>query len=98
MPVRLFKALASLQNYINEILAEKFNIFIIIYWDNILIYTKNIYQNYNLQRYSYFANFKKYCFLKNKVRFLGYVLSAQGVKIEDKKIEVVKNQPKPKLI
>ena len=32
------------QKYINKILAEKLNIFIIVYLDDILIYTKNLSQ------------------------------------------------------
>ena len=44
-----------------------------------------------LQRYRLFANLKKCRFHKDKVRFLGYVILAQGVKIEDKQIEAVKN-------
>lgn len=32
---------ATFQNYINKILAEKLDIFIIIYLDDILIYTEN---------------------------------------------------------
>ena len=34
-------ALATFREYNNKILAEKLNIFIIIYLDNILSYTKN---------------------------------------------------------
>ena len=37
----LFNAAATFQGYINKILAEKLNIFVIIYLDNILIYTKD---------------------------------------------------------
>ena len=36
----LFNALASFQSYINKILAKKLDVFIIVYLDNILIYTK----------------------------------------------------------
>ena len=36
----LFNPLATFQKYINKILARKLDIFIIIYLDNILIYTK----------------------------------------------------------
>ena len=32
----------SFQDYINKILAEKLNIFVIVYRDDILIYTKNL--------------------------------------------------------
>ena len=41
MPFGLTNAPASFQGYINKILAEKLNIFVIVYLDNILIYTKD---------------------------------------------------------
>ena len=39
MPFGLFNAPASFLSYINKILAKKFDIFVIVYLDNILIYT-----------------------------------------------------------
>ena len=51
-----------------------------------------------LRRNSLFANLKKCHFDKDKVRFLGYVVSAQGVKIEEESIDVVKNWPESKSI
>ena len=42
----LSNAPATLQRYINKILAEKLNIFIIIYLNDILIYTKDPDQPY----------------------------------------------------
>ena len=41
MPFGLTNASASFQRYINKILAEKRDVFIIWYLDNILIYTKD---------------------------------------------------------
>ena len=41
MPFGLFNAPASFQEYVNKILAEKLDIFVIVYLDHILIYTKN---------------------------------------------------------
>ena len=38
---RLFNAPASLQRYVNKILVEKLDFFVIVYLDDILIYTKN---------------------------------------------------------
>ena len=37
-----FNTPATFQRYVNKILTEKLNIFIIIYLDNILIYTKDL--------------------------------------------------------
>ena len=39
MPFGLTNAPASFQRYINKILVEKLDIFVIVYLDNILIYT-----------------------------------------------------------
>ncbi len=41
MPFGLSNAPANFQGYINKVLAEKLDIFIIVYLDNILIYTKD---------------------------------------------------------
>ncbi len=41
MPFSLFNVLANFQNYINKIFAENLDIFVVIYLDNILIYTKD---------------------------------------------------------
>ena len=41
MPFGLSNAPASFQSYINKILAKKFDVFVIIYLDNICIYTKD---------------------------------------------------------
>ena len=41
MPFGLTNTLGSFQGYVNKILAEKLNIFVIVYLDDILIYTKD---------------------------------------------------------
>ena len=85
MPFGLSNALVSFQGYINKILAEKLDIFVIIYLDNILIYTEDQGQSHMeamwwvldlLRKNGLFVNLKKYWFHKDKVRFLGYVVSS----------------------
>ena len=75
MPFGLSNAPASFQGYINKILAKKFNIFVIVYFDDIFIYIKDPGQAHvnavwwileELKKNSLFANFKKRCFHKMK--------------------------------
>ena len=83
MPFGLSNAPASFQGYINKILAEKLDIFVIVYLDDILIYTEDPGQGHVeavrwvldvLRRHGLFANLKKCRFHKDEVRFLGYVV------------------------
>ena len=85
MPLELSTALANFQGYINKILAEKLNIFVIVYLDDILIYTEDPGQGHVeavrwildvLRRHGLFTNLKKYRFHKDEVYFLGYIVSA----------------------
>ena len=105
MPFGLSNAPASFQGYINKILAEKLDIFVIVYLDDILIYTEDQGQGHVeavrwvldlLRKNGLFANLKKCRFHKDEVRFLGYVVSSQGIRMEDERIEVVRNWPEPK--
>ena len=105
MPFRLSNAPASFQGYINKILTEKVDVFVIVYLNNILIYTKDENQAHvdavrwmlnKLKKHSLFTNLEKCCFYKDEVRFWGHLVLAQRVKIEDEQIEAVKNWPEPK--
>ena len=97
---------ASFPGYINKIVAKKLNIFFIVYLNKIFIYTKDASQAHinaiqwvleELRKNNLFANLKECCFHKNKVCFLQYVMSAQEIQMEEKRIDVVKNwlEPKP---
>lgn len=73
---------ASFEGYINKILAEKLDIFVIVNLDNILIYTDEvIYINSiwwilnQLWMYSLYANQRKCQFYQESVRFIEYVIS-----------------------
>ena len=88
MLFRLLNIPASLQGYINKILTEKLDIFVIVYLDDIFIYIKDPGQAHidavlwvpdELRKNGFFANLKKCCFHKDKICFLGYVMSAQKV-------------------
>ncbi len=85
----LTKASATFQDYINKILAEKLNVFVIVYLDDILIYIESKGEEYvqaiwwvldQLQKHSLYAKLKKCRFHQDEVRFLGYIVSSQGIR------------------
>ena len=107
MPFGLSNAPASFQGYIKKILAEKLDIFVIVYLDDILIYTEDSGQGHveavkwvleNIRKNGLFANLKKCRFHQDEVRFLGYVVSGRGIRMEEERIEAVKNWPEPKSV
>ncbi len=107
MTFGLSDAPASFQGYINKILAEKLDIFVIVYLDDILIYTEDPGQPNvdavcwvleQLRNHGLFANLKKCHFHRDDVRFLGFVVSSQGTRMEEERIEAVKDWEKPKSV
>ena len=83
------------------------DIFVIVYLDDILVYTEDPGQPHvdavrwvleQLRKHGLFANLKKCCFHQDEVRFLGFVVSAQGISIEEERIEAVSASSEPKSI
>ncbi len=100
IPFGLSNMPASFQVYINKILPEKLNIFVVVYLDDILIYTEdpgrphvNVVQWVlkQLRKYSFYANLKKCRFHEDKIRFIDFVVLVQGIRMEEEKNEVVKD-------
>ena len=80
----LSNAPATFQGYINKILAEKLDVFVIVYLDDILIYTEDQSESHiqavrwvldQLRKFLLYANLKKCQFYQKEVRFLGYIVS-----------------------
>ena len=107
MPFDLTNAPASFQRYIHKIFTEKLDIFVIVYLDNILIYTNDDGDGHiavvgwvleQLRKFSLFANLKKCQFYQEEIQFFGNVVSSKGIHMEDKKIKAVKQWPKPQSV
>ncbi len=107
MPFGLTNAPTTFQGYINKILAEKLDVVMIVYLDDILIYTENEGEEHvqavwwvldQLRKHSLYTNLKKCRFYQDKVRFLGYIVSYQGIRIEEEQIKVVRDWPEPQSI
>ena len=107
MPFGLTNTPTSFQEYINKILVEKLDIFVIVYLDDILIYTKDDGDGQvaavqwvleQLKKFSLYANLKKCQFHQDEVWFLGYIVFSKSICREDKQIEVVEQWPEPQSI
>ena len=107
MPYGFSNAPATIQKYVNKILVKKLDIFVIIYLDDILIYTKNPGQPHveavhwvldQFRKNSLFTILKKDPFYQDEVCFLKYIIFSKGINIKVKQIEVVRKWPKPKSV
>ena len=99
IPFGLTNAPASFQGYINKIFAENFDIFVIVYLENILIYTDDNRDSHvvvvqlvleQLKKFLLFANLKKCRFYQEEVQFFGYMVSSKNICMKDEKIKLVK--------
>lgn len=104
IPFGLTNAPATFRGYINKISAEKLDIFIIVYLDDIFIYIESSEEKYleavewvldQLLKYLLYANLKKCRFYQDKMRFLGYIISYQGICMEEEQIKVIHNWLEP---
>ena len=104
MPFSLTNTLVIFQAYINKALSRLVNYFIVIYFNNILIYFKleEDYYTYirivieRLRKYKLYTKLSKYFFDIKKIEFLGFIIGFIRVKPDPNKILTIKKQPKPK--
>jgi hypothetical protein len=105
MSFSLTNALAIFQAYINKALSRLIDYFVVIYLDNILIYSKpgEDYYTYirivikRLRKHKLYIKLSKYFFNVEEVEFLGFIIGSIGVKLNPNRILIIKKWPKLKL-
>ena len=97
MPFGLSTAPATFQRMMNTIFFEMLDKGVLIYLDDILVYSKTIEEHKKLlDRVFYYLNLnklylkeKKCSLFLEKINFLGHVISKDGVSMESGKVQVV---------
>ena len=90
-------------NLMNRVFQSYLDSFVIVFIDEILVYSKNKGDRMNhlrvvlqvLKEHQLFSNYSKYEFWLRSVTFLGHIISSEGVEADPRKMKSVKNWPRP---
>ncbi|KAI2650806.1 Transposon Tf2-6 polyprotein [Labeo rohita] len=106
MPFGLVNSPSYFQAFINDVFRDMLNRWVIAYMDDILVYSNSYSEHVQhvrsvLQRliqYKLYAKEEKCQFHQEKVAFLGYVISPEGVAMDEAKVRAVQNWPQPRTL
>ena len=106
MPFGLINMSAIFQHLMNDIFREFFDHFVVVYLDDILVFSKNEKDHKNHIRLvleklcsaGLYAKLEKCIFYQPQIEFLGYIISGEGLSMEPKKIEVVISWKRPSIV
>jgi len=103
MPFSLKNAPATFQHFISDVLSDYLDDFVISYIDDILVFSDNIEDHHvhakkvleRLNENNLYVKLEKCEFDVEETTFLGYVISKDGLKMDNDKVKVVLDWPIP---
>lgn len=106
LPFGLTNAPATFQALMNDILRPYLDDFVVVYLDDILVYSKTADDHVKhldqvlsvLEQHELYAGLDKCAFGLREVDFLGHVVCGDGIKPDPKKVQAVKEWPTPQSV
>jgi hypothetical protein len=103
MPFVLTNALAFFMNLMNKVFMEELDKFVVVFIDDILIYSKSREDHEHhlrivlrrLRAHQLYAKLSKCEFWLEKIAFLGHILTAEGIKVDPSKVEAISKWKQP---
>ena len=103
MSFGLTNAPAAFVDLINRVFKQYLDLFVIVFIDDILIYSRSEEEHtshsrvvvWTLKDRQLFAKFSKCGFWLQSFAFLGHILSSERIRVDSQKIEAVKQWPRP---
>ncbi len=100
-----FELTVSLPGFMNEVFREFLHQFVIVYIDDILFYSWNLAEhrhhvtnNEQLRKHYLYLKFEKWDFHCPMVQFLGYIDNADGIQIDQGKVQAICDWPQPQSV
>ncbi|WVZ88363.1 hypothetical protein U9M48_034893 [Paspalum notatum var. saurae] len=103
MPFGLTNAPAYFMNLMNKIFMDGLDKYVIVFIDDILVYSKTIEEHEEhlrkvlekLRSHQLYAKFSKCEFWLERISYLGHIITAEGVTVDPEKVEAVMEWPQP---
>ena len=106
MPFGLTNAPVAFQQFMNDIFSDLLDVCVVIYLDDILIYSNNMSKHHwyvkevlkHLCKAGLYAKAEKCEFYSESVEYLGYIISPSGLTMSNNKVKIIQDWLEPKKV